>query len=233
MLTPVTREKSLTERAAEQLERVILQGGFRPGDRLPPERKLAEMIGVSRTVVREAVRLLSSKRLIDVRTGSGIFVNTPGVEVVSEPLILLLQTGSLTAQEVHEVRAELEVRIAGLAAERADNKDLDTVEQTIHTLSRRGLSPIEYAESDAKFHIALAEATHNRLFPVFLQSLNACLVRSRIEAFSDPHTRARALEFHIEIMGHVRARDIQLARAAMERHLLIARRECYKALPPD
>lgn len=233
MFTPVTRERSLTERAASELERVITDGGFRVGDRLPPERKLAEMIGVSRTVIREAVRLLSSKRLIDVRTGAGIFINNPGTEIISEPMNLLLQTGTLTAQEVHEVRAEIEIRIAGLAAQRAEKEDLQSAADAIHTLSRRSLSAIEYGESDAAFHIALAEATHNRLFPVFLRSLNACLTRARMEAFSDRHTRERALEFHIEILQHVREKNVELARSAMERHLEVARRECYKALPAD
>jgi GntR family transcriptional repressor for pyruvate dehydrogenase complex len=230
MFTPVARQQSLTERAAAQLERVIVEGSFRVGDRLPPERKLAEMIGVSRTVIREALRLLASKRLLEVRTGAGIFVNAPGTEIVSEPINLLLQTNGLSPEEVHEVRTELEIRIAGLAAERATESDYPAIEEAIQTLARRGLTTLEYANSDAAFHLALAKASHNRLFAILLSSLNDCLKRTRLAAFGDPHTRERALFHHIAILEQIRAKNVQAARDAMEQHLLAARQECYRGL---
>lgn len=233
MFTPVTREQSLTERAATELERVIVDHTFRAGERLPPERKLAEMIGVSRTVIREAVRLLSSKGLIEVRTGAGIFVASPGSEIISGPMNVLLQSRGLSRGEVHEVRTELEIRIAGVAALRATEVDWQAMESAIAVLSRRGLTSLEYAEADAGFHSALAVGTHNRLFPIFLESLNICLARARVEAFSDRHTRERALEFHIEILERVRERDVEGARNAMERHLTMALNHCYGNLAED
>src|ERR1044072_4366305 len=103
---------------------MIASNDLKPGDALPSERELGEQFGVSRTVIREAVRALAAKGVIDVRTGSGLRVAACGAATVSESMSLFMRGRStLDYPKVHEVRAMLEVEVAGLAAERASRED--------------------------------------------------------------------------------------------------------------
>ncbi len=119
MFPRVAREPRLSDKVAELLLETIFRRGLQPGDRLPSERELGEQFGVSRTVVREAVRELAAKGLIEVRTGSGLRVAAVDAAAVSESMSLYLRGGSVDFARVHEVRRLLEVEIAGLSAERA------------------------------------------------------------------------------------------------------------------
>ena len=225
MFQPLVRDPSLTSQTAAEIQRGILEH-LKAGDRLPPERQLAETLGVSRTVIREAIRLLAARGLVDVRTGSGTYVRGLGAELVSEPMNLLLQAGSLRPEDIHEVRSELEVRIAGLAAMRAQEDDYTRMEESVEALRRPNLPPAEYADAEVAFHTHLAGATRNPLFSVLLKSLNAVLTRSREIAFSDQETRDSAIAFHRRILGRLKAKDSDGARQAMDEHLAVARKYC-------
>jgi len=122
MTEPVTfdrvgRMPRLSDTIAEQLLEAIVAGRFREGDILPSERELGDQFGVSRTVVREAVRALVAKGVIEVRSGSGLRVAAVDAAAVSESMSLYLRGASVDFEKVHEVRALLEVHIAGAAAE--------------------------------------------------------------------------------------------------------------------
>ena len=120
----VARERRLSDKVADMMMETILSGRFQVGDRLPSERALGEQFGVSRTVVREAVRALVAKGVIEVRSGSGLRVIAVNADAVSESMNLYLRGGGLDFGKVHEVRALLEVHLAGLAAERATDEDI-------------------------------------------------------------------------------------------------------------
>src|ERR671935_2210582 len=117
--TRIRREPRLSDRVAALLLETIVARGLQPGDRLPSERELGEQFGVSRTVIREAVRALAAKGVIEVRTGSGLRVAAVDASSVSESMSLFMRGGGIEFEKVHEVRTVLEVHIAGLAAERA------------------------------------------------------------------------------------------------------------------
>ena len=120
----VTREPRLSDKVAEMMLETILSRRLQVGDRLPSERELGEQFNVSRTVVREAVRALVAKGVIEVRSGSGLRVAAVDAAAVSESMSLYLRGATLDFEKVHEVRALLEVHIAGLAAERATEEDI-------------------------------------------------------------------------------------------------------------
>src|SRR5256885_15630501 len=120
----VTREPRLSDKVAEMMLETILSRRLAVGDRLPSERELGEQFGVSRTVVREAVRALVAKGVIEVRSGSGLRVAAVDATAVTESMSLFLRGRTLDFEKVHEVRALLEVHIAGLAADRATTADL-------------------------------------------------------------------------------------------------------------
>ena len=132
----VTREPRLSDKVADMMLETILSRRLEVGDRLPSERELGEQFGVSRTVVREAVRALVAKGVIEVRSGSGLRVAAVDAAAVSESMSLFLRGGSIDFEKVHEVRTLLEVHIAGVAAERATDEDVDAAARGARRMQR-------------------------------------------------------------------------------------------------
>ena len=178
----VERESTLAQRVGQKIQQVIVQNRLRPGDRLPSERDLAERFGVSRTVIREAVRSLMAKGILEVRAGSGTIVRAPSTSFLSDylELYLSMRSGKFDYRKVVEVRRLLEVEIAGLAAERRDEEDLRTLERILAQAEEHLDDPDAFVELDVQFHSALAQATHNELFLVLLESIAGVMVQVRL-----------------------------------------------------
>jgi GntR family transcriptional repressor for pyruvate dehydrogenase complex len=215
------RESTLANRVTCQMERLIVEGRLRPGDRLPAERELARQFGVSRTVVREAVRALAAKSLLEVRPGSGTIVRSPTAESVVQSMTLLLRAGQpeLDYEKVQEARRILEIDIAGLAAERRTDGDLEEMEEILQEASEIRCDRDCFARSDVNFHAALARATHNKLFPLLLDSVADIMIKVRQMAFDVPGMPDRALRHHRAVLEQVRAGDPEGARQAMSEHM--------------
>ena len=223
MLKAVIREQTLTERAQQQFEELIVSGKLKPGDRLPSESEMGKMLGVSRTVVREAVRLLSARGLVEARSGSGIYVRELNSGMIREPIDLLLRCRAIKVEDIIDVRTLMEVHLAGLAAERATSEDIAAMEQAIAALHNPRLSPREYAEIDVAFHACLAAASGNPLFGILSQSLNAVMI-DPIRFTFERSTSARndTIQEHGRILDRVKARDPEGARQAMAESLIDA-----------
>lgn len=220
LIRVVEREVTLAQHVGAELEALIVQGRFRLGARLPAERELAERFGVSRTVIREAVRTVVAKGLLEVRAGSGTIVCTPSSKTVSDSMSLFLSmSGTLAPPKVVEVRRILEVEIAGLAATRRMDDDLRRIETILGTAEERLDDPETYIETDVAFHAALAQATQNELFSVLLDSIVSVMVHVRVLGLKVPGTPRRALDYHLDIYRGVAARDAERAREAMNRHM--------------
>jgi len=230
----VRREESLSTRVAAQLEKLIQDNRLKPGDRLPSERILAEQLGVSRTVVREAVRTLVARRLLEVRSGSGTVVGSlePGVmaEFMSSMLDLSLRSGKLGHDKVVEVRRMLEVEIAGFAARRRTEEDIMELEEILLRAQSDLGDPEVFVETDISFHECLARTSHNALFFVLLRSITDVLIEGRQLALEVPGTAERAQEYHRSIFERVRAGEVDGAREAMDRHMDEAGDTMKKAL---
>ncbi len=221
MFKSVVRETSLTEKAQKQVEALIVNGTLKAGDRLPSERELTEQLKVSKTVIREAVRSLVAKGLLDVRVGSGMYVRAVSSDIMKEPMSLLLRSNVLQPNDVFEVRESLEVTIAGLAAGRASESDLAAMAANIKALQSTQLSAADYAELDVEFHRLLVKAAGNLLFAFLLDSLNDVMIEVRLRAFNidEGKTVENALQEHLHIFDRVKAHDVEGARAAMQKHL--------------
>ena len=218
----IHRGTTLSNRVTHQIEQLIIEGHLQPGDRLPPERELARQFGVSRTVVREAVRALVAKSLLEVQPGSGTIVRSPTTKSVAQSMTMLLRSGQpeIDYEKVHEVRRLLEVEIAGLAAERCTAEDLEEMEDIIHQTSEIQDDQACFPECDVAFHAALARATHNELFPLLLDSMTDVMVKVRQMGFEVPGMPLRALKHHSAIYEQVKAGDPEGARQAMREHLI-------------
>ncbi|MGQ9684435.1 MAG: FadR/GntR family transcriptional regulator [Anaerolineae bacterium] len=202
---------------AADIEGLILDGRLKPGDLLPPQAELATQFGVSRTVVREAVRTLATKSLLEVRSGSRIAVRSPSAESVARSMDLYLRAGrpGFDYARIHEVRRVLEVEIAGLAAERRTPADLDRMETILREASGTGGNREWFARCDLAFHASLARATQNELFCLLLDAIADTLFEIRRLAFDVPGTLDRALVHHRAILEQIRLGDSQGAREAM------------------
>ena len=218
----VERTSTLANRVTRQMEHLVVEGRLRPGDRLPAERELARQFGVSRTVIREAVRALVAKSLLEVRPGSGTLVRSPTRDSVAQSMSLLLRTAQLEVdyEKVHEIRRILEVEIAALAAQRRTAEDLKHMEEILRSASEIKGDRNCFAECDVAFHAALARATHNELFSVLLDSVVDIMLKVRELGFTVPGTPARALKYHQAILEQVKAGDPASARQAMREHLI-------------
>jgi GntR family transcriptional regulator, transcriptional repressor for pyruvate dehydrogenase complex len=215
----VEREPKLADKVADLMLERILSGELGVGDRLPSERELGDQFGVSRTVVREAVRALLAKGVLDVRAGSGLRVAAVGPATVSESMNLYVRGGTLDFRRVHEVRRMLEVHIAGLAAERASDEDVERL-AAVHEKMEAEIEDVEAAALfDLEFHRAIARATHNELFLVVMDSIGHALLDIRRANIGRGGTGPLTIEEHGEILAAVRARKPERARKAMRRHL--------------
>jgi GntR family transcriptional regulator, transcriptional repressor for pyruvate dehydrogenase complex len=225
MFKSVMREASLTARTQLQVEELIISGVLRAGDRLPSERELVEKLGVSKTVVREAVRSLATKGLVEVRPGSGIYVRDINSKIMSEPISLLLRARNFTVDDVHEVREVLEVNIVRLAATRANKKEIKSIEESIEALKADDLTLIEYAKWDVEFHNRLAIASGNPFFSILTNSINEVMLEVRLRAlkFGKEQFINDATEQHTKIFEKIKARDAIGAEEAMREHLTLGK----------
>jgi DNA-binding FadR family transcriptional regulator len=219
MFRTIARAPTLTERTRQQLEGLILDGSLGPGDRLPSENVLGEKFGVSRTVIRQAIHLLTAKGLVVSKSGSGTYVRQFGLEVVKDPIQMLLQANILNVQHIAETREILEITIAGLAAERANKSEVEGMRQSLQALKKRRITASEFAEADVSFHVGLAAGAHNPLLLALVNSLNDLMLELRLRAFSVPGIIHEAVTYHSCIFERIKARDSAGARKAMEEHL--------------
>lgn len=220
-LQPPIRADRLSDQVAAQLQALVIKNGMKPGEKLPSERELCELLGVSRTVVREAVRSLAVKGLLEVRRGGGTTVRAPDAALVSEMMTMVLRTGASDVNFMHvqEVRRLLEVEIAGLAAERRDDDDLGKIADQIKSMLAHEDDPQRWAEADVAFHAAIAAATHNPLYPMLLGSIADMLMEVRLTGVNLPDTPKKAYHHHQMIFERIAARDRLGARKAMQDHL--------------
>ncbi len=213
------RQGRIYEAVVDQLQDLIVSEKLQPGDRLLPERELAQRFGVSRTAVRDAIKVLSERGLVDVRPGAGTFVVREISDTVVESMGLLFQIEKSSHEALHEVREILEIEMAGLAAERATEADLERIETAFEEMQSSINDPARFIEADLAFHLAIAEATHNKMFLLLLNPIIGLLQKSRRMIVAVPEGPARALEHHRQVLDGIRRKAKAEARQAMSRHM--------------
>jgi GntR family transcriptional regulator, transcriptional repressor for pyruvate dehydrogenase complex len=215
----VEREPKLADKVADLMLERIVSSQLQIGDRLPSERELGEQFGVSRTVIREAVRALLAKGVLEVRAGSGLRVAAVRAATVGDSVSLYLRGRSMDFAKVHEVRRLLEVHIAGVAAERAHDEDVERLTD-VHEQMVASIEDVDHAALiDLEFHRAIARATHNDLYLVLIDSIGRVQVEIRRATMGLRGTGPFAIKQHRAILLAIRARNPERARAAMRRHL--------------
>ena len=213
----------LFERVASELEESIISGMFSVGAGLPSEQRLADQFGVSRNVVREALKLLQERGLIEIVNGAGAFVAQPNVGVTSNALGRYLRlTGARTSiDSLYEARRILEGSNARLAATRADADDLEKLSHFLAQMREHAAGSIErWSEADLGFHLAIAAATHNPFLSVLLEPLVDQLRGVIAEGYLVPGAVEHGIAAHNLIYECIKNQDADGAYKAITEHLL-------------
>jgi len=212
----------MSEVIVDQIRDLMRDGHLRPGDRLPAERDLCERFGVSRVTMREALRMLESAGLVEIRVGArgGAFVTAPSSSRVGEGLADLLTLSVIGAADVTEVRMILEVGIVPLVCERATEDDLAALEK-ICERSEAALHDGEYSmDMSLEFHTAVAQATHNPALVMLVESFRGPILMSLQQAKdAAPEMGTLGTKEHEGFIEAVRRRDADEASRIMREHL--------------
>lgn len=224
--------------AAEQIIDAIRQGRFQVGDRLPPERDVAEQMDVSRPSIREAISALQLVGVLESRVGDGTYVAKALADVDEEYRAVHLLEESESLPEAFEARRVLEEGIAGLAAEKATEGDLRDIEDALASMEQAATAEDFkiFNRANQDFHQALAQATHNslliRTLDPLLEVMRQTLPERLREMFyeSDQERFARTYAVHCELFRAVRDRDRDRATRAMADHFELLQRDLEESL---
>lgn len=202
-----------------QIHGLIRNGVLKPGDRLPPERELAQQFNVSRASVREAMRLLDMKRLVVIRPGAGTFITEDTVEAIVQAFSSLLGDEANTAGDVFEMRLLLEPHVVSLAAQRASESDIQRMAESLDAQEAEISGGGTGVEFDTEFHFAIANATKNAALAAVTQAISDILSQSREDSLLSPERSRLSLQSHKQILAAIENRRPAEAQAAMRRHI--------------
>jgi GntR family transcriptional repressor for pyruvate dehydrogenase complex len=228
---PIRREPLAAE-VARRLVDYLLSGGVEPGGRMPSERQLAEAFGVGRSAVREAIAALTLIGLIEVRHGDGTYLKRPDSPLLPQVVEWGLMLGEQRTVDLVEARQKIEVDIAGLAAERRTDDDVQDLARILSRMEWEARADAEvetFVDADVAFHLRLAEAARNTALRDVLSSIQS-LLRAWIGRVIAEGHRELSYNEHVPILEAVRARDVAGAEQAMDAHMQSAARRLQATL---
>jgi len=214
------RRIRLHEEIVGQIRDLIEKGELKSGDKLPPERRLAELFGVSRHCVREAIRSLEQQRIVTSRLGDGTYVLDDTEETLIEPFAAIIEQRRAKLREVLEFRRLLEPQIAALAAAHVSDGDLAALRRALDAQVAEIEGGNTGSDADVEFHMIIARATRNTVVQEVLTLLHDILTDSRDFTLQTEDRRQWAVATHANILAAMEARDPQAAFRAMHEHIL-------------
>jgi GntR family transcriptional regulator, transcriptional repressor for pyruvate dehydrogenase complex len=218
---PVHDNRALSEKIIAQISDALVAGELKPGDRLPPERELAEQFGVSRTVIRDAVKTLAGRGILHVKHGAGIFVTTSEENAIGRlgALSDILPLQGVSLRDLFEIRKVLEAEGAEWAARRRNDYHLKRLRGILEDAYRNSENIEVLSERDAQFHVAIAEASQNLVLVRVMLTLLDLLAQSRRESLSIPGRAKLSLKDYERIVEEIEAQRHEGARETMLEHL--------------
>jgi DNA-binding FadR family transcriptional regulator len=221
LFAPITVARA-SSAIAEQIRGAIVSGRLTEGERLSPERELAEQFGVSRVTVRDALRSLEAMGLIEVRVGArgGAFVTAPTGSRVAQAMSDMMLMAVVSPEDIVESRLIVELGTVTLACARASDEDLAAL-RTLNEHGKEALGARTYTrEISWEFHSLLAAAAHNAAVEGLTQSFRSTLSMHPVRAREGAKAHAATVEEHARILDALEARDAAAARREMAQHLL-------------
>ncbi|MBI5581929.1 MAG: FadR family transcriptional regulator [Deltaproteobacteria bacterium] len=229
-------QKKAADLVFEQIRDLIYVGQVKPGDQLPPERELAETMGVSRPTIREAVGKLVNLGLLEPHQGQGTFVRSFSKDQNFNPLKALVQDEEGSAQHLLEVRLGLECNAAVLAARRATEEDIALLEESLASIRKLTDAGQTAYQEDVYFHMRIAYASKNpvqiNLMKHFYDLLLLGIRDNLVHLYRDPGNKHLIRSQHESIFYAIKSRDTQAAFDAMRQHIVFVM-ESVKDGPPS
>jgi len=223
-LSPI-KPKRISDQVVDQIRKLILRGKLEPGERIMSERELATALDVSRASVRDAINRLTAMGLLEQKQGRGTFVCLPEPEE-KNVLVVAMKGENLSIEDLLEVRLGLECNAAYLAAEKATEKDIYLMEQSIATLEKSTEEGITNADADVSFHMAIAYATRNSLHIQIMRDLyeylSVCIDEYQRHRMQASTKMAEIAKEHTQITALIKKHDKEGAYQAMFKHLSFA-----------
>lgn len=220
-LAPMHVPKS-SDVLADQLRERILRGEFVEGTALPPEREIVIQTRMSRTTVREALRILEVQGLVRIKTGraGGAFVQRPGGDSVASSVSLVIRGRQVRLAALLETREAIEPACAQLAAKYRTEADLDRLEAANEAIAAAGDSLEDFLKANVDWHVGVAVASHNELLNGFMAALSRSIfTATNNQGFVNAEVRRTAEQAHKSVTAAIRASDPEAAARRMRRHV--------------
>ncbi len=225
-LSPIERVATY-EIIVRQIQEEIFSGRLQAGDKLPGERQLSEMLGVSRASVREAMRVLEALGVVRVRRGTGL---DSGATIVDEPagilgslLRLHVALSHFPVRDVVETRVHIESWAAALAAHNVTDVQAENLQRLLHEMDEPGIGPDEFHRLDTAFHLELADASGNQLASYLMHAIREAIsaeMRAVFEQVDDWEQTVRGMRAaHRRIFDAVRSRNPEKASSVVREHI--------------
>lgn len=213
----MAKRPSLSESVAKEIEELIKTEQYQPADQLPSEFELAESLEVGRGTIREAVKLLAARNVVEIKRGKGTFVTeTPGL--TEDPLgLAYISDKHQLSKDLMEVRLMIEPKVAELAAQRATSEDIQRLTQLSQEIETLIKADEDHTQKDIEFHEAIAKASGNLVVPLLLP-----VIQSGVSLFvnlTDRSLKTETIETHRGILEGIKNHDPVLARNQMLQHL--------------
>ena len=213
---------NLYEQVADTLEQAIVRSDDTV-KKLPSEQELSKRFEVSRTVIREALKVLKERGLIRARNGEGSYISKPGTNTVSNVVNRLVQMDNISNEDIHGIRIILETAAVRLATINAVREDIEHLEYTVQEMSAHPLSTEKRIIFDSEFHKTIAHASGNKLLETFVEVMTFLLRDYMIKGFPGPASIKQVINYHKKITEAIKNRNPDDAEKAMCNHLASAR----------
>lgn len=230
--------KTFSKKVVEHIKDLIITEQLKPGDKLPAERQLAEMMNVSRPTIREAFKILSAIGFLTIKQGHGVMVSEKSARIDNLASFLFLQTD--TVRELFEVRKTIETQNVEWAAKRGTQEFLEEISSNSKEVYNKIVLNQELPEnqvlgnflsqSDQKFHLMIAEAAGNKVVIRIMNNLIDLLQKSRMQSIQIPGRVDQSLKEHMQIAEALITRDAELAKESMFNHLGSVEEDLIKEL---
>ena len=212
---------NLYEQIADKLEHAIVQSEIKE-EKLPSEQELSKNFKVSRTVIREALKVLKERGLIQPRNGGGSYLARPKTNTVSGALDRIIQINNISSDNLHSTRLILETESARLAAINANSEDIKKLEVILQEMEDESISPEHRIWLDAEFHNNIARAGKNELLGIFIETMTLLLSDYMAKGMAGPIGINKTLKQHKKILEAIKKKDPKKAETALISHLIAA-----------